>query len=197
MCNFRTRMVSHSSHEWKIRRRTTTDLTTLFPGTLVSKTISSALLFLIRSYISIMKFIIVCIIVSCILSSIPFCSLVHEARSSSALLSETRQHIHIIYTSVWLKVSIYHCFSIWAFDLYSARMHPQVWNHLAFVIYLFIVAALADDGKFLLAARKYRKPTCTEYTISLDADGMSKGGGTCIGKLRYVLLIVDGVSSKA
>ncbi|XP_060197851.1 tubby-like F-box protein 3 isoform X1 [Lycium barbarum] len=51
-------------------------------------------------------------------------------------------------------------------------------------LYLSLTQALADDGKFLLAARKYRRPTCTEYTISLDADEMSKGGGTCIGKLR-------------
>jgi tubby-related protein 1 len=47
------------------------------------------------------------------------------------------------------------------------------------------VAALADDGKFLLAARKWRRPTCTGYIISLDADDMSKGSGTYIGKLRY------------
>ncbi|KAL6971355.1 Tubby-related protein 3 [Sarracenia purpurea var. burkii] len=31
------------------------------------------------------------------------------------------------------------------------------------------VAALADDGKFLLAAHKFRRPTCTEYNISLHA----------------------------
>ncbi|XP_049385676.1 tubby-like F-box protein 6 isoform X1 [Solanum stenotomum] len=51
-------------------------------------------------------------------------------------------------------------------------------------LYLSLTQALADDGKFLLAARKYRKATCTDYTISLDANEMSKGGGTCIGKLR-------------
>ncbi|KAK4379975.1 hypothetical protein RND71_001837 [Anisodus tanguticus] len=51
-------------------------------------------------------------------------------------------------------------------------------------LYLSVTQALADDGKFLLAARKYRRPTCTVYIISLDADEMSKGGGTCIGKLR-------------
>lgn len=51
-------------------------------------------------------------------------------------------------------------------------------------LYLSLTQALADDGKFLLAARKYRRPTCTDYVISLDADEMSKGGGTCVGKLR-------------
>lgn len=45
-------------------------------------------------------------------------------------------------------------------------------------------AALTDDGKFLLAARKCRKPTCTDYLISLDRGDMSKGTGTYIGKLR-------------
>ncbi|MCE0481786.1 Tubby-like F-box protein 6 [Datura stramonium] len=51
-------------------------------------------------------------------------------------------------------------------------------------LYLSLTQALADDGKFLLAAWKYRRPTCTDYVISLDADEMPKGGGTCIGKLR-------------
>jgi len=47
-----------------------------------------------------------------------------------------------------------------------------------------VTDALADDGKFLLAARKYRRPSCTEYLISLDARDTSKGNGTYIGKLR-------------
>lgn len=75
-------------------------------------------------------------------------------------------------------------------DYVQLELHLQVWNHLSFLFHLFIVAALADDGKFLLAARKYRRPTCTDYIISLDADEMSKGGGTCIGKLRCGLLFV-------
>ncbi|KAG0546221.1 hypothetical protein BDA96_02G428900 [Sorghum bicolor] len=45
-----------------------------------------------------------------------------------------------------------------------------------------ITDALADDGKFLLAARRSRRPAGTEYLISLDAKNTSKG--TCIGKLR-------------
>jgi len=43
-------------------------------------------------------------------------------------------------------------------------------------------AALADDGKFLLAARRSHRPAGTEYLISLDAKNTSKG--TYIGKLR-------------
>jgi len=47
-----------------------------------------------------------------------------------------------------------------------------------------VTDGLADDGKFLLSARKYRRPSCTEYLISLDARDTSKGNGTYIGKLR-------------
>ncbi|XP_062176202.1 tubby-like F-box protein 3 isoform X2 [Alnus glutinosa] len=53
-----------------------------------------------------------------------------------------------------------------------------------YFLYLSLTNALSDDGKFLLAARKWRRPTCTGYIISLDADDMSKGSGTYIGKLR-------------
>ncbi|KAF8401556.1 hypothetical protein HHK36_012498 [Tetracentron sinense] len=51
-------------------------------------------------------------------------------------------------------------------------------------LYLGLTPALTDNGKLLLAARKCRRPTCTDYIISLDADDMSKGSGTYIGKLR-------------
>jgi hypothetical protein len=49
---------------------------------------------------------------------------------------------------------------------------------------IFLSVALADDGKFLLCARKYRRPACSEYLISLDVCDVSKGKGTYIGKLR-------------
>lgn len=51
-------------------------------------------------------------------------------------------------------------------------------------LYLSSTQALAEDGKFLLAARRYRRPTCTDYIISLHPDDMSKGSSTYIGKLR-------------
>ncbi|XP_022040488.1 tubby-like F-box protein 3 isoform X2 [Helianthus annuus] len=41
-----------------------------------------------------------------------------------------------------------------------------------------------DDGKFLLAAKKCRRATCTDYVISLNAEDVSKGSSTYIGKLR-------------
>lgn len=51
-------------------------------------------------------------------------------------------------------------------------------------LYLGLNQASTDDGKFLLAARKCRRPTCTDYIISLNADDVSKGSTTYIGKLR-------------
>ncbi|PKA64813.1 Tubby-like F-box protein 6 [Apostasia shenzhenica] len=53
-----------------------------------------------------------------------------------------------------------------------------------FYLYLGLTQALTDDGKFLLAARKCRRATCTDYLISINAGDMSKGSGTYIGKLR-------------
>lgn len=51
-------------------------------------------------------------------------------------------------------------------------------------LYVGLTNALSDDGKFLLAARKCRRPTCTDYVISLHADDVSKGSCTYVGKLR-------------
>ncbi|KAG7018644.1 Tubby-like F-box protein 6 [Cucurbita argyrosperma subsp. argyrosperma] len=53
-----------------------------------------------------------------------------------------------------------------------------------YFLYLSLTSALADDGKFLLAARKCRRATCTDYIISLHVDDMSKASGTFVGKLR-------------
>ncbi|KAI5428346.1 Tubby- protein 3 [Lathyrus oleraceus] len=41
-----------------------------------------------------------------------------------------------------------------------------------------------DDGKFLLAARKCRRVTHTDYIISLNLDDVSRGSITYVGKLR-------------
>ncbi|KAG6466976.1 tubby-like F-box protein 8 [Zingiber officinale] len=43
---------------------------------------------------------------------------------------------------------------------------------------------LVENGKFLLSAKRNRKPTCTEYTISIDAGNISRSSSTYIGKLR-------------
>lgn len=54
----------------------------------------------------------------------------------------------------------------------------------AYLLYLSLNQASSDDGKFLLAARKCRRPTYTDYIISLNPEDVSKGSSTYIGKLR-------------
>ncbi|KAL3626031.1 Tubby-related protein 3 [Castilleja foliolosa] len=51
-------------------------------------------------------------------------------------------------------------------------------------LYLNLSQAFNDDGKFLLAARRCRRPTYTDYIISLNADDVTKGSNSYIGKLR-------------
>ncbi|BBG96209.1 tubby like protein 7 [Prunus dulcis] len=54
------------------------------------------------------------------------------------------------------------------------------------LIFCFIwhfVSAFTDKGKFLLAARRYRRGSHTEYIISLDADDISQGSNAYVGKL--------------
>lgn len=53
-----------------------------------------------------------------------------------------------------------------------------------YYLYLGLNQASNDDGKFLLAAKRFRRPTCTDYVISLNCDDVSKGSSTYIGKLR-------------
>ncbi|PIN06766.1 Tub family protein [Handroanthus impetiginosus] len=51
-------------------------------------------------------------------------------------------------------------------------------------LYLNLSQASNDDGKFLLAARRCRRPTYTDYIISLSADDVSRSSSNYIGKLR-------------
>lgn len=44
--------------------------------------------------------------------------------------------------------------------------------------------ALVENGKFLLAARKVRRATSSDYIISLNRDDMSRGSTTYVGNLR-------------
>jgi|UniRef100_A0A2N9GTE4 tubby-related protein 1 len=53
-----------------------------------------------------------------------------------------------------------------------------------YYLYLGLNQVTTDDGKFLLAARKCRRPTHTDYIISLNSDDVSKGSSTYVGKLR-------------
>jgi len=52
------------------------------------------------------------------------------------------------------------------------------------MISFFQTPALTDKGKFLLAGRRYRCVTHTEFVISLDADDFSQGSNAYVGKLR-------------
>ncbi|KAG6575047.1 Tubby-like F-box protein 3, partial [Cucurbita argyrosperma subsp. sororia] len=51
-------------------------------------------------------------------------------------------------------------------------------------LFLNLTNALTEDGKFLLAAHKWKRPTYTDYDISLCAEDSSKGSDTIVGKLR-------------
>ncbi|KAL3644821.1 Tubby-related protein 3 [Castilleja foliolosa] len=57
-------------------------------------------------------------------------------------------------------------------------------NNQTYHLYLNLSQASTADGKFLLAARRCRRPTYTDYVISLKPDDVSKGSGNYIGKLR-------------
>ncbi|CAN4104250.1 unnamed protein product [Withania somnifera] len=53
-----------------------------------------------------------------------------------------------------------------------------------FYLYLALSHTLVDQGKFLLAARRYRNGAHIEYIISLDADDLSQRSNAYVGKLR-------------
>ncbi|KAI4387986.1 hypothetical protein MLD38_000366 [Melastoma candidum] len=44
--------------------------------------------------------------------------------------------------------------------------------------------SIVDKGKFLFAARRYRRGAHSEYIISLDADDLSQGSNVYLRKLR-------------
>ncbi|KAF7836640.1 tubby-like F-box protein 7 [Senna tora] len=53
-----------------------------------------------------------------------------------------------------------------------------------FYLYLALTPpSFTDKGKFLLAARRYRRGAHTEYIISLDPDDLSQGSSAYVGKL--------------
>lgn len=57
-------------------------------------------------------------------------------------------------------------------------------SNATYHLYLGLTATLGESGKFLLAARKVRRATSADYVISLNADDMSRGSSTYVGKLR-------------
>ena len=54
-----------------------------------------------------------------------------------------------------------------------------------------MLAALTDEGKFLLAASKVKHTTCTDYIISLRSDDMSRRSQAYVGKVRCVLYMIN------
>ncbi|XP_076888585.1 tubby-like F-box protein 3 isoform X2 [Bidens hawaiensis] len=57
-------------------------------------------------------------------------------------------------------------------------------NTQTYTLYLNLTEASNDEGKFLFAAKRFRRTTCTDYIISLNADDISKGSSGYVGKLR-------------
>ncbi|KAG6424455.1 hypothetical protein SASPL_114873 [Salvia splendens] len=53
-----------------------------------------------------------------------------------------------------------------------------------FYLYLALTPSFTDQGKFLLAARRYKNGARTEYIISLDPEDLSQGSKAYVGKLR-------------
>ncbi|KAL2476435.1 Tubby-like F-box protein 7 [Abeliophyllum distichum] len=53
-----------------------------------------------------------------------------------------------------------------------------------FYLYLALSPSFLDEGKFLLAARRYRNGAHIEYIISLDANDLSQRSNAYVGKLR-------------
>ncbi|CAO2169898.1 unnamed protein product [Urochloa humidicola] len=45
-------------------------------------------------------------------------------------------------------------------------------------------AVLSENGKFLLAAKRNRRTTCTEYIISMDPKNISRSSNGYVGKMR-------------
>ncbi|XP_051152062.1 tubby-like F-box protein 7 [Andrographis paniculata] len=53
-----------------------------------------------------------------------------------------------------------------------------------YYLYLALPQSFTEKGKFLLAARRYRKRVHSEFIISLDADDLSQGSKSYVGKIR-------------
>lgn len=107
-------------------------------------------------------------------------------------------HCHTHYGLVWFtivpfskyakNISFWACFCLCSFppffECYFMTFSTK--NSSGFIR---IIPASTDDGKFLLAARKCRRPTCTDYIISLNSYYVSKGSSTYVGKLRYTYVV--------
>ncbi|KAF8753584.1 hypothetical protein HU200_011628 [Digitaria exilis] len=58
-----------------------------------------------------------------------------------------------------------------------------------YYLYLCLsTAVLVESGKFLLCAKRTSRPTCTEYTIFMNSENISRSSKMYIGKLRSNIL---------
>ncbi|KAF0899580.1 hypothetical protein E2562_020773 [Oryza meyeriana var. granulata] len=58
-------------------------------------------------------------------------------------------------------------------------------SKLTYYLYLCLSpAVLSENGKFLLAAKRNRRATCTEYIISVDSKNISRSSNGYVGKMR-------------
>ncbi|KAH9616711.1 hypothetical protein KSS87_010260 [Heliosperma pusillum] len=59
-----------------------------------------------------------------------------------------------------------------------------------FYLYLSVSpSSFTEKGKFLLAAKRYRRGAHSEFIVSLSADDLSQGSSAYVGKLRYGSLV--------
>ncbi|KAJ6907241.1 hypothetical protein NC651_017818 [Populus alba x Populus x berolinensis] len=56
-----------------------------------------------------------------------------------------------------------------------------------FLLYYGLVPSEGENDKLLLAARKIRRATCSDFIVSLVSDDFSRASNTYVGKLRQVL----------
>ncbi|VVA96186.1 unnamed protein product [Arabis nemorensis] len=57
-------------------------------------------------------------------------------------------------------------------------------NTQSYHLYLGLTNSLTDNGKFLLAACKLKRATCTDYIVSLHSDDMSRKSNAYLGRVR-------------
>ncbi|ESQ49407.1 hypothetical protein EUTSA_v10020909mg [Eutrema salsugineum] len=57
-------------------------------------------------------------------------------------------------------------------------------NTQSYHLYLGLTNSLTDNGKFLLAACKLKRATCTDYIISMRSDDMSRRSNAYLGRVR-------------
>ena len=71
--------------------------------------------------------------------------------------------------------------------LRSDKLLSQITLLNALVVW--VLAVLSEDGKFLLAAKRNRRTTYTEYILSVDRKNISRSSNGYVGKMRWSILL--------